>query len=56
MPTYLGIEGGGTTWKVAIAKDRVDNIVAYERFGTTSDPMDTLVKVKVRSRREYRYY
>ena len=49
MPTYLGIEGGGTTWKVAIAKDRPDNIVEYERFDTTGDPMDTLLKIKVSS-------
>jgi len=47
MPTYLGIEGGGTTWKVAIARDRPDNIIEYERFGTTNNPLDTLLKIKV---------
>lgn len=45
MPTYLGIEGGGTTWKVAIAQDKPDNITESIRFDTTS-PEETFGKIK----------
>ncbi|EWM22566.1 fructokinase [Nannochloropsis gaditana] len=45
MPTYLGIEGGGTTWKVAIAQEKPDNIVESIRFDTTT-PDETFGKIK----------
>lgn len=45
MVRYAGIEGGGTTWVVAIAEDDIDNIVDRVSFETTT-PGETLAKVK----------
>lgn len=44
MPVYLGIEGGGTSWRVALAKDRPDNIIERDRF-ETGTPEETFAKV-----------
>jgi predicted NBD/HSP70 family sugar kinase len=46
MPVYLGIEGGGTSWRVALAKDRPDNIIERDRF-ETGTPEETFAKVNV---------
>lgn len=39
------VEGGGTSWAVAIMQDSCDNIVERERFPTTT-PEETLGKIK----------
>eukprot|EP00301_Raphidiophrys_heterophryoidea_P012950 c20280_g1_i1.p1 GENE.c20280_g1_i1~~c20280_g1_i1.p1 ORF type:complete len:355 (+),score=81.45 c20280_g1_i1:1-1065(+) len=42
---FAGVEGGGTTWRVAIAVGHPTNIVEKEIFDTTT-PEETLGKVK----------
>eukprot|EP01041_Mallomonas_annulata_P006034 gene6034-12163_t len=42
---YAAIEGGGTTWVVAIAKDRPDNIIEREEFATES-PQKTIGNIR----------
>lgn len=45
MPLLAAVEGGGTTFVVAIAKDRPENIVERASFPTTT-PAETLGKCK----------
>jgi hypothetical protein len=42
---FAGVEGGGTTWRVAIAVNSPTNIVEKAVFDTTT-PEETLTKVK----------
>lgn len=41
MPLLAAVEGGGTTWVVAIARDRPENVIERAEFPTTS-PDETL--------------
>ena len=45
MPVLAAVEGGGTTYVVAIAKDRPENIIERASFPTTT-PEETLAKCK----------
>ena len=36
MPVLAAVEGGGTTYVVAIAKDRPENIIERASFPTTT--------------------
>jgi fructokinase len=42
---YAAIEGGGTSWVVAISEGRPDNIVEREVF-QTGKPSETLGKIR----------
>jgi fructokinase len=42
MPTYAAVEGGGTTWRVAIAEGHPSNIVESEVYETIDDPVEQL--------------
>jgi len=46
MVVLLGIEGGGTTWKVALARDEPYNIIERIEIPTTT-PTETLGQIKV---------
>lgn len=46
MVKYAAIEGGGTTWVVAIAENAPDNIVEREQFDTDPNPIVTLSKIR----------
>ena len=41
---FAGVEGGGTTWRVALAVNEPTNIVEQEEFPTTT-PTETLGKI-----------
>ena len=43
---FAGVEGGGTTWVVAISEGVPENIVERAEFPTTDDPMVTLGGVR----------
>ena len=43
MPIYACVEGGGTTFVVALAKDDPTNIIEREEFPTTT-PNETIGK------------
>ena len=45
MPVLAAVEGGGTTYVVAIAKDKPENIIERASFPTTT-PEETLAKCK----------
>ena len=45
MPTLAAVEGGGTTYVVAIARDKPENIIERASFPTTT-PEETLNKCK----------
>lgn len=45
MVTFAGVEGGGTSWRVAIAVDSPDNITEHASFPTTT-PEETLGQVQ----------
>ena len=42
---WAGVEGGGTTWVVAVAEGEPDRIVARAEFATTT-PRETLALVR----------
>lgn len=43
---FAAVEGGGTTWVVAIAEDKPDNFLERASFETVDDPSITLTNVK----------
>lgn len=43
---FAAIEGGGTTWVCAIVEDGIDNFIERVEFYTTSNPEDTLGKIR----------
>lgn len=45
MVTFAGVEGGGTSWRAAIAVDSPDNITEHATFQTTT-PEETLGHVQ----------
>ena len=45
MPVLAAVEGGGTTYVVALAKDKPENIIERASFPTTT-PEETLAKCK----------
>ena len=45
MPILAAVEGGGTTYVVALARDRPENIIERASFPTTT-PEETLAKCK----------
>eukprot|EP01043_Picozoa_sp_COSAG02_P050436 COSAG02_NODE_5183_length_4561_cov_2.015240_5_plen_58_part_00 len=45
MVVYAAVEGGGTTFRAAIAEDSPDNILDRAEFETTT-PEETLSQVK----------
>jgi fructokinase len=42
---YAAVEGGGTSWVVAISEDRPDNIIERQDFPTLT-PNETLASVR----------
>lgn len=46
MVIYAGVEGGGTTWRVAIADGHPTNITESESFVTVPDSKEQLKAIK----------
>jgi predicted NBD/HSP70 family sugar kinase len=42
MPIYAAVEGGGTTWRVALADGHPSNIIESEVYETIDDPVEQL--------------
>ena len=45
MVKFAGVEGGGTTWRAAIAEGSPDNITEHATFETTT-PDETLEQIR----------
>lgn len=43
---FAAVEGGGTTWVVAIAQDKPDNIIERAVFETDPNPVKTLTEIR----------
>ena len=46
MVVYAGVEGGGTTWRVALAEGHPSNIVESQSFVTLDDAQEQLKEIK----------
>lgn len=46
MVVYAGVEGGGTTWRVALAEGHPSNIVDSKSFVTLDDAQEQLKQIK----------
>lgn len=46
MPRLIAIEGGGTSWTVAIAENKPDNLVSVKNFLTTPQPEQVLSEIR----------
>lgn len=46
MVIYAGVEGGGTTWRVALAEGHPSNIVESKSFVTLDDAKQQLKEIK----------
>lgn len=46
MVVYAGVEGGGTTWRVALADGHPSNIVESKSFVTLDDAQEQLKQIK----------
>lgn len=46
MVVYAGVEGGGTTWRVALAEGHPTNIVKSKAFVTLEDAQEQLREIK----------
>lgn len=46
MVIYAGVEGGGTTWRVALAEGHPSNIVESKSFVTLEDSQEQLKQIK----------
>lgn len=46
MVIYAGVEGGGTTWRVALAEGHPSNIVESKSFVTLDDAQEQLKEIK----------
>lgn len=46
MVVYAGVEGGGTTWRVALAEGHPSNIVESQSFATLEDSHAQLRQIK----------
>ncbi|CAM9962850.1 unnamed protein product, partial [Hapterophycus canaliculatus] len=46
MVVYAGVEGGGTSWRVAIAEGHPSNITESKSFVTVDDWQDQLKAIK----------
>lgn len=46
MVVYAGVEGGGTSWRVAIAEGHPTNITESQQFPTYADSKQQLKEIK----------
>eukprot|EP00640_Fibrocapsa_japonica_P002182 CAMPEP_0113943536 /NCGR_PEP_ID=MMETSP1339-20121228/25794_1 /TAXON_ID=94617 /ORGANISM="Fibrocapsa japonica" /LENGTH=352 /DNA_ID=CAMNT_0000948437 /DNA_START=33 /DNA_END=1094 /DNA_ORIENTATION=+ /assembly_acc=CAM_ASM_000762 len=46
MVILAAVEGGGTTWRAALAKDSPENITESKVFETTDQPQEVLAKIR----------